>query len=178
MKPAAIAAIGGLSLCLIAPLSAHAFCVYNKTGVQVWVRQPAVRGFNKYIATGGKECCNWKEKSCNSNGKQTALLSMSGTVNTWPYGGSGTGFVDCGVRTDYGVTDSHEIKLEAGGWLVFERNGSYKKPSYVTPKNNTDYIHLKVLEDRTVESRVYKVSSYLHDGRPYAVYYCPGFTRK
>jgi hypothetical protein len=180
MKRSSFTAIAILSVCLFASFSAHAFCVYNKTSRKIHVSQPSnLKGFNKYIAGGGKECCNWREKTCNSEGKQTSMLTLDSSVRYYPYdGGSDAGFVNCGVHTNYGVVETNEVKLEAGGWLVYEHNPGYREPSYLKGAKNSSYIYNKVMSDTAPSSRVYRVSSYLHDGRPYAHYYCPGLSKK
>ena len=59
---------------------AEAFCVYNKTDGQIEAVQISGgkfgRSFRQVIAPGDRECCSWKEKSCNKEGKKDSTVTF------------------------------------------------------------------------------------------------------
>ena len=94
---------------------AEAFCVYNKTDKPMNAVQTSGGNFGKNIPSGGKECCNWQEKSCNKGGKKDSTVRFKVYYQ-------GEGIRDWGYPT---VCEDFPIK--AGGWLTIEgSNDNYK----------------------------------------------------
>ena len=99
---------------------AEAFCVYNNTkNDNMGVRQTSGGNFNKpFIPSGGKECCNWQEKSCNKGGKRDSIVRFDV-------------YERVAVRDKRGAETFRSIcedfPIKAGGWLTIEgSNNNYK----------------------------------------------------
>ncbi len=69
-----------LGLVLAAAAPASAFCVYNKTSVQLQVEQTKGckfdKGFSKFIDPGEHACCNWKNHDCNKHGHKDSIVTF------------------------------------------------------------------------------------------------------
>lgn len=83
IKPIIILAAG-----LLLSGGVHAYCVYNDTDKPVQFSGVGFNMFKAYLdpKPNGKEspksCCHWQNASCNSNGKQDALVQMALSVKT------------------------------------------------------------------------------------------------
>ena len=97
---------------------AEAFCVYNKTDKPMNAAQTSGGNFGKNIPSGGKECCNWQEKSCNKGGKRDSIVRFDV-------------YERVAVRDKRGAETFRSIcedfPIKAGGWLTIEgSNDNYK----------------------------------------------------
>jgi len=61
-------------------VNTEAFCIYNRSDIKFFIWQAgggtdvAPKQFRVDINPGGKECCNWKNKDCNKEGKRDSTL--------------------------------------------------------------------------------------------------------
>ena len=64
----------------LAAEGAEAFCIYNKTDIEISATQTSnhklFKGFTQTIPVGEKRCCDWKNKDCNKEGKQDSLVKF------------------------------------------------------------------------------------------------------
>lgn len=145
--------------------AAHAFCVENYTtarvdAVQLYhlsgmskqisvMSRPGelaalngikVPGYNPNAApVPGRECCNWKEKSCNKAGKQDSTVSF--IINIMVKRGTNIGIGSVGdERYQCGQIDGNDnmaVPMEAGGRIAVSPNDKFnagKQPSASNPK--------------------------------------------
>ena len=87
---------------------AEAFCVYNKTNEQISVKQTSGGNFSQSISPGERECCNWKEKSCNKEGKKDSTVRF----DVYYYVPFENKYRKVYICEDY--------PIKAGGWLTVE----------------------------------------------------------
>jgi len=107
--------LAGLAVFLAAE-GAEAFCVYNNTDIVVEAKQTEGGNFHKRVGN-SKECCNWKEKSCNKGGKRDSIVKFD---------------------VYYKVSDNRivpetvyickDFPIKAGGWLTVtgKKSDGYK----------------------------------------------------
>ena len=100
---------------------AEAFCVYNNTDTVIYATQTSGGNFSKSISPGEKECCNWKEISCNGVGSPPKRGKRDSTVR-----------FDVDYYTPYSPHYTKEncckdFPIKAGGWLTVEGSGGNYK---------------------------------------------------
>ena len=98
---------------------AEAFCVYNKTDIEVHAWQGSEGDFDAYIPAADYACCNWKEKSCNKGGSRTSNVKIRVTKTLPPT-----------------YTSICEKEFDAGGWL--EVFGNYRDIPYSCSAHNVE----------------------------------------
>ncbi len=99
---------------------ADAFCVYNFSDIDMKFLEikggSAFGRFDEDVEPGAHKCCNWKNKSCNNQGKRDSnLIFKVGSILNNGFGGTTLGKVYC-----------DNVNIKAGGWLVIKgKNGHY-----------------------------------------------------
>jgi len=101
-------------------MNAEAFCVYNRSDTKIKFHQSrggstSLDQFRGELGPGGKQCCNWTEKSCNSEGKRYAEVAFDVFVKS-----ADRAFSDYTLMCD-------DITIPAGGWIeVKGEKGVYR----------------------------------------------------
>lgn len=149
-----------LLLTLLAPRLANAYCVYNdknsdrmvtivqlQNGQQYYDNDGSLtafgttsRFFGATLKPGGKSCCNWKEKDCNTQGRNASLIFGAIDQDVQPR------MFGSGVRDEIWRAEMCHGVIPAGGALVVtakggkiacrERSGYGRDIGYYHPSNN------------------------------------------
>ncbi len=70
-----------LAVFLAGAVNLSAFCIYNNTDKKIYVKEISGGGyfssFGSEMEPGKKDCCNWRNKSCNKKGKRDSNVKFS-----------------------------------------------------------------------------------------------------
>ena len=109
--------------------SAEAFCVYNKTDIEIEVVESSGHkwnhGFRVYINPGWSDCCSWQDSNCNKEGNRDSIVEFIVTNSSNCGGVSMMRLIwECGIICK-------DFPIKAGGDLTVEgRNGIYRCVRY------------------------------------------------
>jgi hypothetical protein len=158
----ALALAGAMfGLGLVSAVPANAFCVYNKTSVDIFFVQQISnshlnklgKGFANVVKPGKNACCNWKNSDCNPDGKRTSTVEFLTELR--PSGGT----VNCGVgKSIAGLyqTKNPNVPVQAGGWIQVEGNPSFNR-NKPRSKSNPQWV----------------AYAFSYDGKQRQAVYCP-----
>ncbi len=61
-------------------VNSYAFCIYNQTDLPIDAKQVSggrgIHSFYQVITKNSRECCNWKNKDCNVEGKRNSRVGF------------------------------------------------------------------------------------------------------
>lgn len=143
MKLAIIAAAA--VLVLTAAGDASAYCVYNKSDRAAHFSSFGGPNFSKTVQPGGKACCPYNERTCNSGTKRTTVTQMATSITTSSTNlgiGSVTKGFRCGELMGTGMNQftqgqGHGYWVQGSGWAELHKSGD----GYVVQVYNADSKH-------------------------------------
>ncbi len=112
---------GGVFGCVVFGLmvaDVHAFCIYNKTDVDIFVEQVSggsfFKGMSVKIPVNEYKCCNWQNHDCNTSGKRDGIVAFD------------VFYMKFSLYSDFKAICKN-FHIQAGGWITVEGSNEHHR---------------------------------------------------